>query len=70
MILATKQFFDLIRIHHKLPLKHRPNDLAGRLRSMADPTTGERMRVDPLTRRCLNLFLAKRLQRSSTQDVA
>ncbi len=69
MILATKQFFDLIRIHHKLPKKHRPNVLAGRLNSMADPSN-EQMQVDPLSRRCLRLFNAKRLQPSAKQDVA
>lgn len=72
MILHTKPFFNLLRIHHKLPLAHRAADLTGRLSSMADPATGERMRVDPLTRRCLGLFLARRLQPSATvnqQDV-
>lgn len=64
MILNTKPFFNLLCIHHKLPVAHRPADLSGRLRSMADPATGERLRVDPLTRRCLGLFLARRLQPS------
>lgn len=64
MIIDTKPFFNLLRIHHKLPVAHRPADLTGRLSTMADPATGERMRVDPLTRRCLGLFLARRLQPS------
>lgn len=71
MIVDTKSFFNLLRIHHKLPVAHRQADLTGRLSTMADAATGERMRVDPLTRRCLGLFIARRLQPSisNQQDV-
>ncbi|QEE37973.1 MULTISPECIES: hypothetical protein [unclassified Methylobacterium] len=70
MIVDLKPYFQLIQVHHKLPSKHRFNDLLGRLSTMADPAN-DRMRVDPLTRQCLTRFLARRLQSSSTtQGVA
>lgn len=66
MILPTKTFFQLIRIHHRLPPEARPADLLGRLSVMADPANAARMRVDELTRRCLRLFLGKRCHETST----
>lgn len=68
MIVDLKPYFQLIQIHHKLPSKHRFNDLLGRLSTMADPVNEDRMRVDPLTRQCLTRFLAKRLQSSSSSQ--
>lgn len=62
MILPTKNLFNLIRTHYRLPPDHRPADLLGRLSAMADPANAARMRVDELTRRCLRLFLGKRVQ--------
>ncbi|PZP71739.1 hypothetical protein [Methylorubrum populi] len=64
MIVETKQFFNLIRIHHKLSPAARPADLIGRLTAMADPAN-EQMRVSPLTRRCLRLFIDRRHQTSA-----
>ena len=67
MIIDLKPYFQLIQVHHKLPLKHRANDVAGRLTVMVDPTN-DRMPVDPLTRQCLARFIGRRLQPSSQQD--
>lgn len=67
MIIDLKAYFQLVQIHHKLPAKHRVNDVAGRLTVMLDPTN-ERFRIDPLTRQCLARFVGRRLQPSSQQD--
>lgn len=61
MILPTKSFFNLIRIHYRLPPGDRPADLLGRLSLMADPANSARLRIDDLTRRCLRLFLGRRV---------
>lgn len=66
MILNTKPFFQLVRIHHKLPPEARFNDLLGRLSVIADG----RIQTDPLTQRCLGLFLRRRIQPSNNQGVA
>ncbi|GBU16824.1 MULTISPECIES: hypothetical protein [Methylobacterium] len=56
MILDTKSFFGLLRIHHRLSPTARRDDLSGRLKLIADG----RINSDPLTRRCLALFLRRR----------
>ena len=61
MIIKTKEFFQIISLHYRLPPKARFNDLLGRLTMMADPHNAERLRVCSLTRRCLQLFIARRL---------
>lgn len=55
------QFFQLIRIHHRLPPASRFNDLLGRLSAMADPAN-QAFKVTDLTRRCLRRFIDRRVQ--------
>lgn len=58
MILKTQNFFQLLHLHHRLPRPSRGSDLTGRLTVIADG----RIKSDPLTQRCLRLFLGKRIQ--------
>ena len=59
MLVKTKEFFSLIRIHHMLPPESRPADLAGRLTVMADPAN-KAFNITDLTRRLLARFIRKR----------
>ena len=59
MLLRTKDFFNLIRVHYMLPPESRPADLAGRLTVMADPAN-KAFNITDLTRRCLARFIRKR----------
>lgn len=66
MVLNTKPFFDLIRIHHMLGKGAREADLAGRLRAYAEC---DGLAQTKLTQRCMRLFLARRQPRDTSRPL-